>query len=208
MNHMNKARIIQYSFAILIGAIFLTSCDNKGGDVAEIKLIPVKNGEEFQYIDRDGKTAINPQFKSATTFRNGLALVQTIGDEPKWGFISEEGNFTIPPNYNYATVFSENLAYVVADNTAPMAINSKGEIAFTLQNAELARIFMGGLSAFSIYDSTSGDGQSTFKWGFVDKQGKISINPQFTNTRFFSDGKCAVQIQIMNGAISTRKGKL
>ncbi|MBT5530773.1 MAG: WG repeat-containing protein, partial [Cytophagia bacterium] len=91
-----------------------------------------------------------PQFSEATIFRNGLALVRTSGDEPKWGFISEDGKFAITANYKSATVFSDDLAWVVSENAPPTAINSKGEIKVTLQDAETVKIYKEGLSAFSI----------------------------------------------------------
>ena len=85
-------------FAILIAIFFISSCSDGGSSdggksISEIKLIPVKNGKEFQYIDKEGKIVINPQFSEATIFRNDLALVKTSGDEPKWGFISEDGKY-------------------------------------------------------------------------------------------------------------------
>ncbi|MBK9317500.1 MAG: WG repeat-containing protein [Bacteroidetes bacterium] len=102
------------------------------------------------------------------------------------GFISEDGKFKITANYKSATVFSDDFAWVVSENSSPTAINNKGEIMFTLQDAETVKIFKEGLSAFSIIDS------SGVKWGFVDKEGKVKINPQFSNTGNFSNGKCAV----------------
>lgn len=128
-------------FAILFAIFFISSCNDDGKKNSEIKLIPVRNGNEFQYIDREGKIVINPQFSVATIFRDGLALVKTSGSEPKWGFITEEGKFAINANYKSATVFSDGLAWVVSDNAAPTLINTKGEAKFTLQDAETVENF-------------------------------------------------------------------
>ena len=189
-------------FAINIAISFLSSCGDGGKSVSEVKLIPVSNGEDFQYIDREGKIVINPQFSVATIFRNGLALVKTTGDDRKWGFISEDGKYAITANYKYATVFSDALAWVVSENAAPTAINSKGEIKITLQDAETVKIFKEGLSAFSIIDS------SGVKWGFVDKEGKVKINPQFSNTSNFSYGKCAVENSDGKWGYIDKEGKM
>jgi hypothetical protein len=174
-------------FAVLIFIFFAYSCSNDGKDISEIKLIPVKNGSDYQYVDQQGKIVINPQFSEATIFRNGLALVRTTGEEPKWGFIAEDGKYVINANYKAATVFNEDLAWVVSSNGAPTAINTKGEVKFTLQEAEEVRVFEEGLAPFSVID-TSGE-----KWGFVNTTGKVVINPQFSNTGRFSQGKCAVE---------------
>lgn len=174
---------LNFLFIVVISAMISSCSQNR----KEVKLIPVKAGEEFQYIDRDGKIVINPQFSEASVFRNGLALVKTTGDDAKWGFIDEKGSYVINAQYKSSTVFSEGLAWVVTENGAPTAINEKGEIKITLQNAEEVRLFCGGLAAFSTVDK---DGKT--KWGFVDKKGTVKINPQFAQVSWFSEGKCAV----------------
>lgn len=189
-------------FAIFLAISFLSSCGGGGKSVSEVKLIPVKSGNDFQYIDKEGKIAINPQFSEATIFRNGLALVRTSGDEPKWGFISEDGKFAITANYKSATVFSDDLAWVVSENAPPSVINNKGEIKFSLQNAETVKIFTEGLAAFSIIDS-SGE-----KWGFVNKEGKVAINPQFKETGRFSEGRCAVENNEGKWGFIDKEGKI
>jgi len=172
---------------VAIVAALITACGDGGKDIDVVKLFPVTTGGEYQYIDEEGKIVINPQFSEATIFRNGLALVQTSGDKPKWGFIREDGKFAINAIYKSATVFSEDLAWVVSENAAPSCINTKGEIKFTLTNAEEVKIFSDGLAGFKEINKTGEE-----KWGFVDKKGKIKINAQFSNVGSFVDGKCPV----------------
>lgn len=178
----------------------LVSCGLGGGRA--ISLIPVENGDEFQYIDKEGKIVINPQFSSATVFRGGIALVRTTGDKALWGFINEDGKYTIQPSFKEATVFSEDLAWVVSENGAPTAINSKGEVKITLQDAETVKIFQEGLAAFSVTED------SKVKWGFVDKDGKVAISPQFAATGNFAGGKCAVQNEEGKWGFIDSEGKI
>jgi hypothetical protein len=173
--------------AIAIVAAAMTACGGGGKDIDAVKLMPVKMGKEFQYVDAEGKIVINPQFSEATIFRNGLALVKTSGDKPQWGFIGEDGKFAIIANYKSATVFSEDMAWVVSENAAPSCINTKGELKFTLTNAEVVNTFSDGLAAFKEINETGEE-----KWGFVDKEGKVKINAQFSNVGSFVDGKCPV----------------
>ena len=181
----------------------LNSCGGGGDSISEVNLIPVKSGNEFQYIDMEGKIVINPQFKNATVFRDGLALVETSGDEPKFGFINEDGKYVIKAKYMEATVFSDGLAWVIAENAAPTAINRKGEIKFTLQDAEKARLFKNGLAAFSMVNE---EGEE--KWGFVDKEGNVVINPQFSSVSNFSDGKCGVRNSDRKWGFIDKEGKI
>lgn len=183
--------------------MLFSSCNFFGrGDISELKLIPVKSGKEFQYIDKEGKIVINPQFSEATVFRNGLALVRSSGNEPKWGFITEDGKFSISATYKEATVFNDDLAWVVSENSAPTAINTKGEVKITLTDAQTVRIFKEGLASYSVMDSTGA------KWGFIDKEGKVKINPQFSSAHNFSNGKCAVSNKEGKWGYIDKEGKI
>ncbi len=62
------------------------------------KLLPIKVGVKYGFIDRSGKMVVNPQFDEASHFSLGLASV-CIGkcdysskkDESKYGYIDESG---------------------------------------------------------------------------------------------------------------------
>jgi hypothetical protein len=190
----------QLSIAIIIA--LLASCGGGDKEISVVELIPVKSGKYFQYIDKDGKIIINPQFGEATVFRNNLALVKTSGDEPRWGYISEDGKYVITAKYKNATIFSEDMAWVVSENSVPTAINAKGEIKITLQDAQNVNIFKDGLAAYSLSDG------SGIKWGFIDKEGKIIINPQFSATGNFNDKKCAVKNKDGKWGYIDKEGKI
>ncbi len=181
--------------------ILFHACDNK--EIQTLDLIPVKNGETYQYIDREGKIVINPQFENATVFRDGLALVQTSGEDGKWGYIDKDGKFIIEPQYKYATVFCEDLAWVVAENEAPMVINRKGEKIFSLSEAERVAVFNDGLAAFSVINE-SGE----ISWGFVDKNGEVRIVPQFRSVHKFSEGLSPVANSDFKWGYIDKKGKI
>jgi hypothetical protein len=195
-------QIFRLAGGLFLIATVLTSCGS-GDGISEQKLFPVRNGKEYQYINRKGEIVINPQFAQASVFREGLALVQLSGNEPKWGFIDENGKYVINARYKSATVFSEGLAWVVNPNEAPAAIDTKGEVKFTLQEAETVYIFSEGLAAFSIV----GEGGNA-KWGFVNKTGEIKINPQFSDIRDFNDGKCAVKTDNGKWGYIDKDGKI
>jgi len=172
---------------VLLASIILASCSKSTKESVTLNLLPVRSGVAFRYIDAQGQLVINPQFKEATVFRNGLALVQVFGSKPMWGFIKPDGSFSIQAAYKEATVFSEEIAWVVSDNGAPKAINAQGDSLFSLKQAKSVRIFKDGLAAFSVsVDSVH------VKWGFVDTKGVVKIIPQFSEVGNFSDGKCAV----------------
>jgi hypothetical protein len=186
---------------VLLTALVMVACSSQEKD-SPLNLFPVRRGNVFSYIDPSGKIIINPQFKEATVFKNGLALVQTFGKKPGWGFITPKGDFAIKATYKEATVFSENLAWVVAENGAPEAINAQGEIKFKLPVAKSVRVFKNGMAAFCVKaDSTH------VKWGFVDKTGAIKIQTQFAAVSDFSEDKCAVQTATGEWSYINTEGK-
>lgn len=173
---------------MVVAAFMVASCGGGSSDKIEVvSLIPVKSGKEFQYINTEGKIEINPQFGEATIFRDGLALVKSSSDNPKWGFIDKTGGFVINAQYANATVFNEGIAWVVQENSAPTAINKEGEILFTLEEAENIKVFRNGLAAFSVLND---EGEE--KWGFVNKEGTVEINPQFNAVSNFREDLCGV----------------
>lgn len=171
-----------------LAGILLTSCSNN----KSIKLFPVKAGDKWEYIDRDGKIIINAQFDQANFFREGLALVETSS---KYNFITEDGKYPSKKDYKQALDFSEGFAWVVPENSFPIAINTKGETQISFKDAETVESFKEGLAAFTNKDD---------KCGFIDKSGKIIINPQFKNVHSFSNGLAAVKLDQKWGYINNK----
>jgi hypothetical protein len=228
-------RIYKQASAIL-ATVLLISCGGGGNKMEELDLFPVKSGDTYQYVNRKGEIVINPQFDEAAVFSDGLALVQTSGDNRMWGYIDDEGKYVINAQYKEATSFSEGLAWVVEKDKAPAAINKKGEVKFTLQQAEKVYSFSEGLASFSTINDKGeqlcgfvdkngevkispqfdavlafSDGLSAFrneerKWGFMDKEGKVVINPQFDEANIFVNGFACVALGDKWGVID-KKGE-
>lgn len=197
-------RVVLLSGLMVVLVSYRLGRDSEIGGESPIFLFPVRNGADFQYIDKEGKIVINPQFSSATVFRNGIALVRSPGDEGLWGFINEQGKYIIPATYKQATIFSEDLSWVVTENGAPTAINTKGEVKITLQDAESVHIFQEGLAAFEVFQKNY---VHETNYGFVDKYGKVAISPQFVSAGDFSGGKCAVQNDQYRWGYIDKEGK-
>jgi len=97
---------------LAVVALFISGCQKEGfviddgtpsnldklmaREKSSDKLLPVRVGGKFGYIDRDGKMAVNPQFDEASRFALGLAAV-TVGS--KSGYIDESGKLVINPQF-------------------------------------------------------------------------------------------------------------
>ncbi len=75
----------------------------------------IRNGK-YGFIDKTGQIVINPQFKFAWSFSEGLAAVE-IGDKQailggKWGYIDKTGKYVINPQFDEAWEFMYGHAMV------------------------------------------------------------------------------------------------
>ena len=202
------------SLLIIITILIISACSNS---TIDLKLIPVKSGDKWGYIDKKGTFVINPQFKSAGLFHDGLALV--LSNDEKYGFISEDGKYKINPTYKRAAEFSEGMACVVVENGKTQFIDKNGKTLFTIDcdyagrmHEGLARISLKNKWGFIdkngkttitpnfIAESDFHEGLAAFKqktgnenkWGFIDKNGKIAINAQFNNVDVYHEGLAKV----------------
>ncbi len=167
--------------------VFLVACKANEDDVFDLnfKLIPVKVGDNWGYISQDGKFAINPQFKKAYTFREGRALIRSADD--KYGYIDESGKLVITPQYKYASVFSEGLAAVTKPDQTIEFIDKTGKTAFSLdQTIESADPFFEGVARIKVNG----------KYGYINKEGKIVISPQYTDAGMFLEGVASVEMKV------------
>lgn len=185
---------------LILSSIFFISCSKS---VGKIELFPVKSGDKWGFVDREGKIVVNPQFEEASAFRDGIALIKTSGEKSGYGFIDTSGKMVINPSYKSATVFNEGIAWVVSENSAPTAINDKGEVKFSLEKAQSVKLFHDGLAAFSVADSTGVE-----SWGFVQDNGAIIIPNQFDEVGEYNEKKCAVMNKDSKWGYIDESGKI
>ncbi|KYC35379.1 hypothetical protein WA1_06015 [Scytonema hofmannii PCC 7110] len=142
------------------------------------KLAPVKTNGKWGYIDTNGTIVIQPQFDNAGSFSEGLAPIKTNG---KWGYIDTNGTIVIQPQFDDAKVdryskFRCDLA------ETPKNLNSGNLGEMICQNLENRYGFSEGLASVTIKD----------KWGYINKEGEIVIQPKFTRVSKFSERLGAV----------------
>nr|WP_186827572.1 WG repeat-containing protein [Comamonas testosteroni] len=129
------------------------------------------------YMDREGRVRIEPQFKNAQAFSQGLAAVQQHrrsssdcgcdqdSDESKWGFIAPDGNWVIEPKFYNAGNFRQGLARVLIPRTSSMDnifIDRQGRQALPGNYAQ-AQSFIGSLALVESAD---------YRQSFVTRDGK------------------------------------
>ena len=153
----------------------------------------------YGFIDKTGKMVIKPQFVyQPGDFVDGLARV--IGQTDS-GFIDHTGSFHIKvENERSDDSFSEGLLAIIrGDPPRGVYLKRDGEVAmeipfwqqrtarqrslYTIRRLQLAP-FSEGLAPVLSFN----------KLGFIDRTGKVVIEPMFRETSGFSEGLAAVKI--------------
>lgn len=180
--------------------LIFVSCGSGNKD-----LIPLYDGETYVYYNNKGEVAVKPEInvRYASAFNEDLAMVGIVTDEgDRYGYLNTKGELVVRPKYIQAIPFSEGLAWVVESNGAPKAINKKGEEVLSLSDVDFVWQFSEGLAGFSKKDS---DGRQ--RYGFIDKSGKIVIEPFYDQVLPFTNGLASVMRDEKFGYIN-RKGEL
>jgi len=148
--------------------------------------------EKRGFIDKTGKFAIEPKFKNASSFSEGLARVSIIeNDRDMLGFINRKGEYVIPPKFDIdcdflrcSNDFSEGLASLLEGplmmDKDPnfMFIDKSGEIIFRTEFFR-AESFHEGLAV--VWD------MKREKYGYLDKLGALAIPLKYYFAGDFSE---------------------
>lgn len=153
----------------------------------------------YGFIDKTGKVVIEPQFVyQPGDFVDGLAKVT---GQFRMGFIDRAGRFRITVEREHSgDFFSEGLLAVI-QGSPPRGVYLRrdGQVAFeipfwqqrTARQRSLYTIRSLQLAAFS---EGLAPVLSFNKLGFIDKTGRVVIEPLFRETSGFSEGLAAVKI--------------
>ncbi len=163
----------------LFSMLMLVTLGLKAAGQNSDKLYLITENNLYGYIDKTGKTLIEPRFPAAGQFSEGLAPVRLKGT---YGYINKTGSFSIPAQYDMAFPFSQGLAKVFIDST-PFFITTKGEIAFQHHYKNISDF---GKNSFATVLTHTG------KWGLIDRKGNLLADTVFVKIGSFSEGLAVV----------------
>lgn len=161
----------------------------------------VRIGDLYGYIDQSGNIVIQPKYRAATRFSEGLAAVNSTATK-RWGYIDITGNEVIAPMYRRADSFHEGLAAVYTagplrsryDGSCSNAvINKSGQLVFDCSGKMCnPGFFSEGLTTAEIYSwrwkyiPYMVGVHSLNNWGVIDQQGKVLFESNSVGT--YMDG--------------------
>ena len=195
-------------------------------------LIRVQKDGLYGFINEDGTIAIEPQYRAASTFNEGLAVVAVDIDSftVLYGYIDKENHTIIQPKYQYANPFFNGYAVVkqydrngMIDRNGKMVFPAKYEFLSPMDNngiflamdpeGDHIAMFNRKFKQITPYQYDDfigyGDGFYTFtkhgQKGFLDAKGKEHFG-LFDNVGSFQNGFCMVKKGDKYGIID-KKGK-
>lgn len=139
-------------------------------------------GSVYGYMDKTGKTVIEPRFARALPFRGGLA--PACAAPGRCGFIDRAGEPVVRPVYTEVRPFSDGLAQVRDAEGLAGYVDGSGELVIPPQfNGSQPGDFNEGLAP-AAYPGT--------KFGFIDRLGHFAVRPQFDGAGVFNEGLAPV----------------
>lgn len=157
-------------------------------------LAPVKKGERWGFIDKDGKLVIELKYMAGfevPEFSNGLCGIYSPEHDAR-GYINTKGEVVAPFIFDGVNPFFDSLTVVYragradgSSNARQSIIHKNGKIVLeTAPNAyNYETYFKEGLARV----------MQNFKCGFMDYNGKIVIETKYDDVMDFSEGLAAVK---------------
>jgi hypothetical protein len=141
-------------------------------------LAVVQKGGRHFYIDKAGKTAVEPKeaFDYLTDFDGDLAVA---GKADKYGLIDKSGAVVLAPQYDW---LESTGGVIVATKGEKVGIIDRSGAWIAEPAFDAVGVFSGGLAP-----ARSGD-----KWGFIDTCGIWKIEPEYDDAFGFESGPAQV----------------
>jgi len=144
----------------------------------------IANPGKWGYIDKTGKLVIPMKFTHAEDFSEGLAAAN-LGDADHGAFIDHTGKTVFDVPLDVTVGFHEGLVGVLLRGTVTYYDRSGRKIPISTAYGPKTSSFSEGLLPIEVKD----------KWGYVDKTGKIVIEPKFEDGESFHEGLAPVKVR-------------
>lgn len=151
------------------------------------------------FIDLKGKLQIPTRFAAVRSFHEGVAAASESASG-KWGFIDKNGDWAVRPKFNRVVAsYADGLAIARNDNRDFFVDHSGAEV--DLGDFYRVKEFSEGLAAFTVFTPLG------LRVGFIDRKGKVVVEPRYLASGNFAEGMCAVRLP-SGWAYIDRTGKI
>ncbi len=158
-------------------------------------LLPLQRDGSWQYYDLETSEFIPESYEEAASFAGGVAAVKEDGS---WRLIDRSGNQVGASAFQDVKLYGNGEYlydgfFVAREGGSYGLYNRKGEKAADISGRDMD-VYLGEGVA---YQGENG------MWGYMDKKGRILIEPQFEDARSFSHGLAGVCVDGQWGFINS-----
>ncbi|WP_235846933.1 WG repeat-containing protein [Neobacillus soli] len=147
----------------------------------------VNDAQGFKVIDESGKEITAKAYSYIGDFKEGRALIADteVNSQYLYGYLNKRGKEVIPLSYEIASDFNQGKAVVKSKYGQYTLIDLTGKVLKSFPYPFVGN-YGEGLLAFQ----KSKDG----KFGYIDEQGNMVIEPQFSGAQSFIDGRAIINL--------------
>ena len=146
-------------------------------------LYPIREGRKFGFINRAGAVVVPPRYDAVGDCREGRVRV-TTGQLS--GYIDYAGREVVPPKYDTAGDFRDGRAVVRVSDKYSL-IDPAGKLIAEIPFRVLGEFHQGLLRVQAVGRTDANGKRLPTLYGFVDRDGKVAIPPQFMPAGQFPD---------------------
>ena len=167
-----------------------------------------RGARNFGYVDIENKTVIPPQFSTAAPFSEGLAAVgfgpPVVVRGDRFSPISEFENNFFPGTYALFgnAAFINKKGEVIISFNPPMLIHPSVSTKKQNPTSQTSQNWPGTVHEFRSFSQGLAAVKFGDKWGYIDRTGHISIQPQFDDAYDFRRGIATVKLNAKHALIS------
>ena len=154
-----------------------------GAQPANDHLYPIREGRKFGFINRAGTVVVPPTYDAVGDYKEGRATVIAAN---RSGYIDLSGKVVVDLKYDSAGEFRDGRA-VVRQGDKYALIDPAGKLVAEIPYRVLGEFHQGLLRVQAVGRVDANGKRLPTLYGFVDRDGKTAIQPQFMPAAEFPD---------------------
>lgn len=151
----------------------------------DLKVIVNKKGK-IGFVDSQGNEIVKCVYDNVLPFNNGVAIVSK---SDKFGLLDIDGNLILPVKYSQITSWTNDL-YLIKSGKKMGLCNNRGEIVLPVKYSHISKLNTYGKALIALGGKATKSEEGTYmfnaKYGIIDADGKILINPVYKGLYEFS----------------------
>lgn len=169
----------------------------------------VEQNDKWGIINKRGEFTVKPVHERIGRMREGAASFTV---NKKSGLMDAHGKVLVQPKYEHLSPPKKGWCYVKSQGRA-LFIDTTGKVVFDpVKIGNIAFDFNEGVTPIRVrVRKARGKRKASYRWGYMNRKGKMVIKPKYVRAHEFSEGLASVETDAKMGFLfgyTDTKGKL